>query len=97
VLASIFHTVWTDVFWGYGYWGRGSIPRAILFDVAILVGLVLLVRRRVGGLRKRGNSQESGVSADDGRSQVGDIASSLNPLHHEPLPPFPGTPEDEPK
>ena len=30
-------------------------------------------------------------------SEVRSNPSRLNPLHHEPLPPFPGTPDDEPK
>jgi hypothetical protein len=102
VLASTFYWVWTTLFWGHGLFGRGSISNAVVFDLAILLALIGLVSRQMGRLRKRANGPESGASAEGGqqpglRSEASEIASSLNPFHHDPLSPFPGTPDDEPK
>ena len=98
MLVSIFHTAWTTVFWGHGYWGHGSIPRAIVFDVVIVVVLVVLVSRRMRRLRRRGTGPGDGASAERGMgSEVAGLAASLNPLHHDPLPPFPDPPDDDAK
>jgi hypothetical protein len=56
--------------------------------IVVLSGLDLLRERR----RRPDPPDDHGL--------VGEMVSnpsSFNPLHHEPLPPFPGTTEDEPK
>jgi hypothetical protein len=68
-------------------------------DATLLAALVLVVRNRMGRLGKR-TGPESVASPSDrpeehGVRSVGEFASSLNPLHHDPLPPFPGAPDNE--
>ena len=56
--------------------------------IFVLSGASLLRERR----------QRPDPSDDPGLlSGVASNPASLNPFHHEPLPPFPGTPDDEPK
>lgn len=65
------------------FWARGG-PRYILS--AVLFDLAVL-----GALVVL-------VAKGVNRLRIrGNGQSSLNPLHHEPLPPFPGTPDDETK
>jgi hypothetical protein len=97
VLASVWHAIWVNVFWASG--GPRYIWHAILFDLAILFALVVLVLRAMGRLGQTGGSPTtSGLQSDrDDERGVGEFATSLNPLHHEPLPPFPGSPDEEAK
>jgi len=49
-------------------------------------------------LRRRGTGPGDGASAERGMgSEVAGLAASLNPLHHDPLPPFPDPPDDDAK
>ena len=95
MLASVWHAIWVNVFWASG--GPRYIWHAILFDLAILFALVVLVLRAMGRLGKRNGSPSGGPPDRSDERGVGEIATSLNPLHHEPLPPFAGTSGDEAK
>ncbi len=68
-----------------GQWWWTAVASAV---IVIFSGADLLRERR----RRPDPSDDHGL--------VGEIVSDpprLNPFHHEPLPPFPGPPEEEPK
>jgi hypothetical protein len=65
------------------FWAHGG-PRYVLS--AVLFDLAVLAALVVLAVKGVGRLRERG-----------NARSSLNPLHHEPLPPFPGTPDHETK
>ncbi len=52
MLASVWHTIWSNVFWTAG---GGNPIRAISIDAILLALLVGLLSKARGKLRKRGN------------------------------------------
>jgi hypothetical protein len=75
----------------------GLVVCAVIHDwwYMALAGLVVLLS---GTSLLRERRQRPDPSDDHGL--VGEVVAyprSLNPFHHEPVPPFPGTPEEEPK
>lgn len=72
-----------------------SIVRGWVWWLAVLSALIAIIS---GASLLRERRQRPDPSEEPGLlSEVASNPSSLNPLHHELLPPWPGAPDNEPK